>query len=125
MTKRWRYVRAGLAAVFLAGATIGVLARSVFSTFASAADQPAAVQPAAVPTAAAAAPATSADEKAIRATADQFVKAFNAGDAKTIGGSGPRTRSTPTKTVSSSTAGRTSKKSMPHCSKSIRARRSP
>jgi uncharacterized protein (TIGR02246 family) len=29
--------------------------------------------------------ATAADEKAIRATADEFVKAFNAGDAKTIG----------------------------------------
>jgi len=29
--------------------------------------------------------AVSADEKAIRATADEFVKAFNAGDAKTIG----------------------------------------
>src|SRR5262245_22674968 len=29
--------------------------------------------------------ARDADEKAFRATADQFVKAFNAGDAKTIG----------------------------------------
>ena len=31
------------------------------------------------------APASAADEKAIRATADAFVKAFNAGDAKAIG----------------------------------------
>jgi len=46
---------------------------------AKAADAPAAKQEAASK------PASGADEKAIRATADDFVKAFNAGDAKAIG----------------------------------------
>ncbi len=69
-----------VAAVFLVlAAGIALPGRNGLVSGAQAAD-PAAAAPAASPT-----PGNEADEKAIRATAEDFVKAFNAADAKAIG----------------------------------------
>ena len=72
--------------------------------------------PAASPT-----PGNTADEKEIRATADDFVKAFNAADAKAVGALGGRMRSTPTSLAKRSRAALRSKRNMPTCSRSIAA----
>ncbi len=65
----------GAAALFLAASSgLGVLAFCGFTAAADAAGPPAAAKP-----------SQADDEKAIRATADEFVTAFNAGDAKTVG----------------------------------------
>ena len=66
--------RARVLLSLVTAAGIGLLAYCGFAAVAGAADAPAKSKPSAVD-----------DEKAIRATADEFAKAFNAGDAKAIG----------------------------------------
>jgi uncharacterized protein (TIGR02246 family) len=74
MTKQWTHIRLKIIAHCVIGAGIALLACGVVTNRAHAADAPAAAKD-----------NSAADEKAIRATADEFVKAFNAGDAKMIG----------------------------------------
>src|SRR5262245_41608908 len=69
-----KYWLLGVAAI----AALGALGKSI-DQLARAADPPKAAEPRAFQ------PKDEADEKAIRATADKFVKAFNAGDANAIG----------------------------------------
>jgi uncharacterized protein (TIGR02246 family) len=73
MTNRMKLVRFRILAHCAVAMGIVLLAGHSLSSQASAADPPAEK------------PSASADEKAIRATADEFVKAFNSGDAKAIG----------------------------------------
>ena len=79
MTQRWKQVRLVVAVFLVLAAGVALSARYGSLDGAQAAD-PAAGSPAAGPTT-----GNEADEKAIRATADDFVKAFNAADAKAIG----------------------------------------
>ena len=79
MNQRWKQVRLVIAVLLVLAAGVALSARYGFLDRAQAAD-PFAKSPAASPK-----PGNEADEKAIRATADDFVKAFNAGDAKAIG----------------------------------------
>ena len=74
MNKRWKLVRLKITVLFAVAAGIVLLANHNLAPKARAADPPVAAKPSAA-----------ADEKAIRATADEFVKAFNSGDAKAIG----------------------------------------
>ena len=84
MTKRWKQFRFSGAIVILFAAGVAfVLHQRGENNAAGASPAPKAVTPAQPTTAQ---PSVAADEKAIRATADEFVKAFNAGDAKTIAG---------------------------------------
>ena len=81
MTRQLKHLPFVVALLLLLGAGVALIAHFGFSENAQAAEAaptkalPSAPTPAGSP----------ADEKAIRATADQFVKAFNSGDAKTIG----------------------------------------
>ena len=79
MTHRWKQVRLDVAVLLVLAAGVALSARYGLLDGAQAAD-PAAASPAASPKL-----GNEADEKAIRATADDFVKAFNAGDAKAVG----------------------------------------
>ena len=75
-----------IGAILLLGAALAAIPQERFAVAAQPAD--AAPGGAAVQSTPATAPATigtEADEKAIRATADDFVKAFDAGDAKAVG----------------------------------------
>jgi uncharacterized protein (TIGR02246 family) len=74
MNKRCTHVRSRVTELFVLAAAIVLVAHDRLTLKAQAADPPAAAKP-----------STAADEKAIRATADEFVKAFNSGDAKAIG----------------------------------------
>jgi len=86
MKKHTQQMRFVLGAILLIGAALAVLVRNGFTVAAQpanvAAEKAAAEPRAAMP---ASNPAKEADEKAIRATADDFVKAFNAADVKAIG----------------------------------------
>ena len=73
MTQRWKQVRLVIAVFLVLAAGVALSARYGSLDGAQAAD-PAAGSPAAGPK-----PGNEADEKAIRATAEDFVKAFNAG----------------------------------------------
>ena len=63
-----------------------------------------------------------ADEKAIRATADEFVKAFNAADVKAIGDLGRLTPNTQTNRANRSKAAPRSNSYTPMCSSSTLVR---
>lgn len=77
MLKRWKQVP--FVAMFVFGVGAALLARYAFPVDAKAADDP-------PPRASAGSVQDNeAEEQAIRATADKFVEAFNAGDAKAIG----------------------------------------
>ncbi len=71
--QRTALLRRAVAASTACGAMIAIFALFNLASFAAAADKTSD------------AASTAPDDKAIRATADEFVKAFNAGDAKTIG----------------------------------------
>jgi uncharacterized protein (TIGR02246 family) len=73
MTHRRRQIQTRIALIVLLAASMAITGYSDLFAIANAAETPSTKQP------------TPSDEKAIRATADEFVKAFNAGDAKTIG----------------------------------------
>ncbi len=79
MSQRCRQFQFLAGGAMIVAATIAITLHFGWVALARAADAPKAAAPAA------AAPAVNPDEQAIRATADAFVKAFNAGDAKTIG----------------------------------------
>ncbi len=79
MTQRWKKVRLAAAVCLVLAAGVTRSGRYGFLDAAQAAD-PGAGSPAAVPQ-----PGNEAEEKAIRATAEDFVKAFNAADAKAVG----------------------------------------
>ena len=64
-----------------------------------------------------------ADEKAIRATAEDFVKAFNAADAKAVGALWASDAEYTDESGQSTRVARRSKRNTPTCSKSIAARR--
>ena len=78
MARRYKQIQ-WVGVVFLLLGALSVAARHFFVTDAKAAE----AQPA--NPLLGSQPGNAADEKGIRATADEFVKAFNAGDAKTIG----------------------------------------
>ncbi len=84
MTPRWKQVQSAAAVLFVIamGAALSARYGCLGARWAAdpAATSPAAASPAVGPNA-----GNEADEKAIRATADDFVKAFNAGDAKAVG----------------------------------------
>ncbi len=86
MKKPWQEVRFIVGAIVLLGAALAALVRQGFVVAAQpagAASGASAVQT--KPGATAAKIGNEADEKAIRATADDFVKAFNAADFKAVG----------------------------------------
>ena len=86
MKKPWQEVRFIVGAIVLLGAALAALVRQGFVVAAQpagAASGESAVQT--KPGATAAKIGNEADEKAIRATADDFVKAFNAADVKAVG----------------------------------------
>ena len=86
MKNPWQQFRFILGAILLLGAARTAIVRQGFVAAAQPAN--AAAEGAAAPSKPAEAapkPANEADEKAIRATADEFVKAFDAADAKTVG----------------------------------------
>jgi uncharacterized protein (TIGR02246 family) len=90
MTQRWKQARLAVAAFFVLGLALAAILPRAIVTDANAADAPkarkaAAAKPDAPKPDAAAKSDSAADEKAIRATADAFVAAFDAGDAKAIG----------------------------------------
>ena len=79
MTQQLKRVRLVLAAGVVLGAGLALLVQYGHTSGAQAADS-VAKSPPANPQ-----PANAADEKSIRATANDFIKAFNAGDAKAVG----------------------------------------
>ncbi len=79
MTQNRSAARFAAIAFAIIGTIVVVAAYESFRTSAHAAEGAAMASPSGSQ------PGHEADEKAIRATADEFVKAFNAGDAKTIG----------------------------------------
>jgi uncharacterized protein (TIGR02246 family) len=79
MTQRWKQLRVVI--VVFAVFAVGVALSARYGSFERAQAADAAVASAA----ASAKPGNEADEKAIRATAEKFLAAFNAGDAKAVG----------------------------------------
>lgn len=78
MTQCWKHARSAMTIFLVFGVGIAPLLTYGAGDGLQAAD-PAAKSPAASPT-----PGSDAEEKAIRATAEDFTKAFNAGDAKAV-----------------------------------------
>ncbi len=112
-----------IGAILLLGAALAAIPQERFAVAAQPAD--AAPGGAAVQSTPATAPATigtEADEKAIRATADDFVRAFDAGDAKAVGASGRPTPSTRTSRDGPTTVARRSRRNTSTCSRTIAAR---
>jgi len=79
MRNRRKPIELGIAASVLLATTLAIVAGANLVQRGSAADTTADA------TAAKSDPDRAADEKAIRATADDFIKAFNGGDAKAVG----------------------------------------